>query len=142
MQAEQDLGQHIRVHAGWDVDSSYLTIIPPDIQDGTLIPYLQTLGQPLHKAFVGFERSATAGIAYGADVDYEGTYNELNRPPYATLQAHAVWSGPGLQIGVYGTNLTNAYADPFTNVDAGIPFGNPAYVLQGRKVLLVVTRSL
>ena len=36
LQAEQQLGPHYRLRAGWDVDSSYLSTVPPSIQDGTL----------------------------------------------------------------------------------------------------------
>ena len=35
--ADQQLGQDLHVLAGWDVDSSFLTVIPASIQDGTLV---------------------------------------------------------------------------------------------------------
>jgi outer membrane receptor protein involved in Fe transport len=148
--AEKLFGPTFRLRAGWDVDSSYLTVIPANVQDGTLLAGEQTLGQPLHKAYLGFENGVRRGLAYGAQLDYEGTYNELNRSPYATLEAHLAYRASGYEIGLYGTNLTNAYDDPFTVQGAGVPYGTvagnptvltPAYVLQGRKVLLVVTRS-
>jgi outer membrane receptor protein involved in Fe transport len=149
--AEQQLGATLRLRAGWDVDSSYLTTIPANAQDGTLVANQQSLGQPLHKAYVGFENTAEHGLVYGADLNYEGTYNELNLPPYATLSAHLAYRAAGYEIGLYGTNLTNVYDNPFTVNGAGILYGaepgnpmipTPAYVLQGRKVLLVVTRQI
>jgi len=151
LQAEQQLGENLRLRAGWDEDSSYLTTIPAYIQDGTLVPYEQSLGQPLHKAYVGFERSSARGLALGAALNYEGTYNELNRSPYATLDANLVYRANGYEFGLYGTNLTNVYANPFTIVNGGVPYGaepgqpmiaTPAYVLQGRKIVFVVTRSI
>jgi outer membrane receptor protein involved in Fe transport len=151
IQAAQDLGPYTRLRVGWDVDSSYLTEIPPNIQDGTLVPYQQTLGQPLHKAYVAIESQPRLGWGYGADLDYEGMYNELNRSPYAVLNAYFQYTWPGLQIGCYGTNLTNVYANPFTIINGGILYGaqpgqpmtpNPAYVLQGTKIIVVVTRTI
>lgn len=149
--AEQQLGPSIRLRAGWDVDSSFLTTAPVNVQDGTMVLYQQSLGQPLHKAYFGVGNAAARGLVYGAQVNYEGTYNELNRTPYATLDAQFAYRGAGFEIGLYGTNLTNAYDDPFTVNGGGILYGTvpgnamiatPAYVLQGRKIVLVVTRSL
>jgi outer membrane receptor protein involved in Fe transport len=151
LRAEQQLGPEFRLRAGWDVDSSYLTAVPASIQDGTLQTYQQSLGQPLHKWYLGLDHQPRLGLGYGAQLDYHGTYNELNRSPYATLEAHAVWNAPNYQIGLYGTNLTNVYNDPFTILGGGILYGavpgNPmiatdAYVLQGRRVVLVLTHSL
>jgi outer membrane receptor protein involved in Fe transport len=151
IRAEQQLGSDFRLRAGWDEDSSYLTFIPASIQDGTLVPYEQSLGQPLHKAYLNFERSPARGFGFGATLHYEGTYNELNQPPYATLDAHVVYRSNGYEFGLYGTNLTNVYASPFTIINGGVPYGampgqpmipTPAYMLQGAKVVFVVTRSM
>ncbi|HEY5427323.1 MAG TPA: TonB-dependent receptor, partial [Candidatus Tumulicola sp.] len=148
---EQQLGSRFKIRAGWDVDSSYLTVIPPDQQDGTLLAGQQSLGQPLHKAYFGFEGTTARGLSYGANLDYEGTYNELNRPPYATLDAHIAYATKQFQVGVYGTNLANVYANPFTVLGGGVPYGvppgedailTPAYVMQGTKIVLVLTKSL
>jgi outer membrane receptor protein involved in Fe transport len=151
LRAQEQIGSDLVLRAGWSVNSSYLTVVPPSIQDGTLVPMQQTLGEPLHKAFAAVEASPSAGLAYGAEIAYEGAYNELHRPPYATLAAHVALRRRGYEIGLYGTNLTNVYADPLTIVGEGVPYGtlpgNPmtptdAYVLQGRTVVLVLTRSL
>lgn len=149
--AEQQLARGFKLRAGWDVDSSYLTGVPPSVQDGTLVVGEQSLGQPLHKAYFGFERDVPRGLVYGADLNYEGAYNELNRGPYATLAAHLAYRLPHLELGVYGTNLTNVYGQPFTTVGGGILYGtvpgNPmiptdAYVLQGPRVVFVVTSRM
>jgi outer membrane receptor protein involved in Fe transport len=150
LHADQQLGGDAHVIAGWDVDSSYLTVIPDSIQDGTLVAGEQTLGQPLHKAYVAVENEPANGLAYGARLNYEGYYNELNRSPYATLDAHVAYRRAGLEYGLYGTNLTNVYADPFTVVGGGVLYGtvpgNPlitpnAFVLQGAQVNFVLTRA-
>jgi outer membrane receptor protein involved in Fe transport len=148
LQAEQQLGLHYRLRAGWDVDSSYLSTVPPSIQDGTLVVGEQTLGQPLHKAYLGFDRDVPKGWVYGATVNWEGSYNELNRSPYATLDAHIAYRTPKFELGAYGTNLTNTYANAFTVNGAGVPYGSlpgtpailtPAYVIVGTKVIFVGT---
>ncbi len=149
--ADQELGQDLHVLAGWDVDSSFLTVIPPSIQDGTLVAGEQSLGQPLHKAYVAIDRAPPAGLAYGARLDYEGAYNELNRSPFATLDAHLAYRHGGFEYGLYGTNLTNVYSNPFTIVGGGVPYGTlpgqpvilpNAYVLQGASVVFVLTRTI
>ncbi len=149
--ADQQLGRDLHVLAGWDVDSSFLTVIPPSIQDGTLVAGEQILGQPLHKAYVAIDRAPPAGLAYGARLNYEGAYNELNRSPFATLDAHVAYRHGGFEYGLYGTNLTNVYSNPFTIVGGGVPYGTlpgqpvilpNAYVLQGASVVFVLTRTI
>ncbi len=149
--ADQQIGSDFHVRAGWDVDSSFLTVIPVSIQDGTLAAGEQTLGQPLHKAYLAVEEAPLLGWNYGAELNYEGWYNELNRSPYATLNAHVAYRHDGFEYGLYGTNLTNVYADPFTVVGGGFVYGGipgapviptNAFVLQGAQVTFVVTKSI
>jgi outer membrane receptor protein involved in Fe transport len=148
--ADQQLAANLHVRAGWDVDSSFLTVIPVEIQDGTLAAGEQSLGQPLHKAYLAVGVEPPQGLAYGAQLDYEGWYNELNRSPYATLDAHVVYRRDGWEYGLYGTNLTNVYSNPFTVVGGGFVYGGTpgqpviptdAYVLQGAQVNFVLTRA-
>ncbi|MBV8196994.1 MAG: TonB-dependent receptor, partial [Candidatus Eremiobacteraeota bacterium] len=149
--ADAELGAATHLRAGWDVNSSYLTVIPPSIQDGTLVAGQQILGEPLHKAYVAVDRAPARGLGYGVRLDYQGTYNELNRSPYATLGAAITYRNAGFDYGIYGTNLTNVYSEPFTIVGGGVPYGtlpgNPpilpnAYVLQGAAINFVVTRNI
>ncbi|HEX4014979.1 MAG TPA: TonB-dependent receptor [Candidatus Cybelea sp.] len=149
--ADQQLGRTFHVRAGWDVDSSYLTTIPANIQDGTLVPNEQSLGQPLHKAYFALDQESGEGLSYGARLNYEGDYNELNRSPYATLDAHVAYRNAGFEYGLYGTNLTNVYSSPFAIVGGGVPYGTlpgqpmitpNAFVLQGAQVIFVLTRSI
>ncbi len=151
IRADQQLARDLHLRAGWDVDSSFLTVIPVSIQDGTLAAGEQTLGQPLHKAYLALEQAPTVGLGYGAELDYEGWYNELNRSPYATLNAHVAYRHAGYEYGLYGTNLTNVYANPFTIVGGGFTYGGTpgqpviptdAYILQGAQVIFVVTRTI
>jgi outer membrane receptor protein involved in Fe transport len=120
--ADQQLGPALHVRAGWDVDSSFLTVIPVSIQDGTMPALEQSLGQPLHKAYIGIEDAPPVGFGYGAEMNYEGWYNELNRSPFATLNAHVVYAHDGFQYGLYGTNLTNVYSNPFTINNGGMVY--------------------
>jgi outer membrane receptor protein involved in Fe transport len=149
--ADQQLAGYLHLRVGWDVDSSFLTVIPVSIQDGTMPALEQSLGQPLHKAYVALEQVPPIGLGYGAELHYEGWYNELNRGPYATLNAHVVYSRAGYQYGLYGTNLTDVYASPFTVINGGMIYGGtvgapviptPAYILQGAQVNFVVTRVI
>jgi outer membrane receptor protein involved in Fe transport len=151
IRADQQLGPYLHLRAGWNVASSFLTEVPPYIQDGTLATGEQSLGQPLHKAYISLEEEPRIGLAYGVDLDYEGWYNELNRSPYATLDAHVAYRRGGYEFGLYGTNLTNVYANPFTVIGGGFVYGGipgapviptDAYTLQGAQVLFVVTKAM
>jgi outer membrane receptor protein involved in Fe transport len=151
LHADQQLGQDLHLLAGWDVDSSFLTVIPPSIQDGTLVAGQQILGEPLQKAYLAIDRAPPTGLSYGARLNYEGAYNELNRSSYATLDAHVAYRHAGFEYGLYGTNLTNVYSNPFTIVGGGVPYGAlpgqpvilpSAYVLQGASVVFVLTRII
>ncbi len=117
----------VALRAGYGVDSVYL---PPSGE--------QTLGVPLHKATLSIEKDVHAPFAWYAGVVCEGPYNELNRPPYATLQAGATLHRHDFDIGVYGSNLTNVYDDKFTRLGGGVPFGD-AFPLAGRVVTIAVT---
>lgn len=148
---DQELAGETHLRAGWDVNSSFLTVIPRSIQDGSFVAGEQILGEPLHKGYFEFDREPHNGLAYGARLNYEGAYNELNRSPYATLDAHVAYRRAGYEYGLYGTNLTNVYSNPFTIVGGGVPYGalpgQPvtlpnAYVLQGASVIFVLTKTI
>jgi outer membrane receptor protein involved in Fe transport len=141
----QQLGRGFVADASWDVGSSYLT---QTFAGSTILTGQQTLGDPLHKASLAIERDVSEGLVYGAAVSYEGRYNELNRAPFATLDAHVAYRLHNMELGLYGTNLTNVYDSLFTAAGAGVPYGTAggaatptdAYVLQGSKVVFVVTQ--
>jgi hypothetical protein len=63
------------------------------------------------------------GIGAYAGLLYEGEYNALNAPPFATLQAGIMWHLRDFDIGLNGTNLTNAYDFKLTRVNGGVPYG-------------------
>jgi outer membrane receptor protein involved in Fe transport len=149
--ADEELATNFHIRAGWDIDSSFLTVIPVSVQDGTLAAGQQTLGQPLHKAYLAVAQEPPVGLGYGAELNYEGWYNELNRSPYAVLNAHVAYRRAGWEYGLYGTNLTNVYSNPFTVLGGGFVYGatpgqpvipTDAYVLQGAQVNFVLTRSI
>jgi len=85
---------------------------------------------------------------YSFAVHYEGAFNELNRPPFATLQAGVSWHRRRVDVGLYGTNLTGVYDDRFTLAGRGVPYRGingpiptDAFSLQGPALALVVTSS-
>ena len=148
IEAERALRGGLKLDATWSVNSSFLTSIPPYVPLGSsLVLDEQTQGLPLHRASLGIARDVPQGLIYTADVGYQGTYNALNRPPFATLDASVAYRWKHFELGLYGTNLTNVYDDRFTAAGAGVPYGGAggipipanAYVLQGSKILLVLT---
>jgi outer membrane receptor protein involved in Fe transport len=122
LRTDLTLRPHTTLHANYDIDSVYTQSYPSTAADDVPL-YQQSLGVPLHKISLTFEHDKNYGLAYYVGMLYEGTYNELNLPPFATLRAGVTWHLHDFDLGVYGTNLTNANDFPLTQVGAGVPYG-------------------
>jgi outer membrane receptor for ferrienterochelin and colicins len=147
LSARHNFGPFTILRAGWAVRSAYLTQVPADIQDGTLVVGEQSAGLPLHKATLSLNASPPRGLTYGMTFVYESLYNELNLPQYATLAARLGYRTRGYEIGLSGTNLTNVYDNKFTLPNGGVIYGGldqeipqDAYALQGRAFNVTVLR--
>jgi outer membrane cobalamin receptor len=122
LRGDVTLRTHLALHAAYDVNSVFTqSYLPAAAGDQPL--YEQALGVPLHKLTVTLEDDKGYGLGYSIGMLYEGTYNELNLPPYATLRAGLTWHTHGYTLGLYGTNLTNVYNFLLTKVGAGVPYG-------------------
>jgi hypothetical protein len=147
MQLAHQVSPFTTVRAGYAIRSAYLTKVPPDVQNGTLVVGEQSLGLPLHKATLSFDHTPQLGLTYGAGIIWEGAYNELNQPPYAVLNANVAYRLKNYEIGLAARNLTNVYDQRFTRIGAGVPYGGQgrpiptdAYALQGTSFTLSLTR--
>jgi len=121
LSAQRRLTPSMTVRAGYAVRSAFLTSIPPDIQDGTLVLNQQDLGLPLQKATLAFSATPPRGVTFGTAFVFEGKYNELNQPPFATLAASIGYRWPAAELTLTGTNLTNVYNQHFTITNGGVP---------------------
>ncbi len=147
LSARHNFGPFTTLRAGWAVRSAYLTSVPPNIQDGTLVVGEQAAGLPLHKASVILTCAPPLGFTYGANLIYESLYNELNLPQYATLAAHVGYRFRTFEIGLSGTNLTNVYDEKFTTPNGGVTYGGlgqilpqDAYALAGTAFTFTILR--
>jgi len=113
------------LHLGYDIDSVCTQSVPAVALDDVGL-YEQALGVPLHKVVLDYEHDPALGLAYYAGLLYEGAYNETNLAPYATLHAGATLHLAHLDIGLYGTNLTDVYDFKQQHVGAGVPYGAAA----------------
>jgi hypothetical protein len=114
------LAAHTTLHASYGINSVYTVAAP--IADN-LVAGQQNLGVPLHKIGLTIERDPRGlGIGAYAGILYEGTYNELNAPPFATIRAGIAWHLRDFDIGLSGTNLTNVYDAKLTRVNGGVPY--------------------
>jgi hypothetical protein len=145
--ASRRLAPYVSVRAGWAVRSAFLTSIPPYIQDGTLVLNEQDLGLPLQKGTLTFTAAPPRGLTFRAALVYEGNYNELNQPPFATLAAAVGYRFPAFEVVLAGTNLTNVYDQHFTTTNGGVPQAiiggtqpTNAYALQGTAFNLSIAR--
>ncbi|HTV74661.1 MAG TPA: TonB-dependent receptor [Candidatus Acidoferrales bacterium] len=108
--------------ASYDIDSVYTQSYPSSASDDVPL-YEQSLGVPLHKIGLTLEHTTDRGLAYYVGMLYEGTYNEQNLPPFATLRAGVTWRLHDFDLGLYGSNLTDVYDFPLTQAGAGVPYG-------------------
>lgn len=147
LHVDQNVDSRTVVRLGYGINSTYPQNVPPQVQNGTIVPREQFLGVPLHKATLSVDHRLQSGISYNAVLLYEGSYNELNQPPFTTLRAGVDWLFAGLDIGLEATNITDVYNSKFTQTGAGIPYGGAAgpiatdaYALQGPALTVSVTR--
>jgi outer membrane cobalamin receptor len=121
LSAQRRLAPSVTVRAGYAVRSAFLTSIPPFLAGGTSILNQQNQGLPLQKAMLSITAAPLRGLTFGTEFVYEGNYNELNRPPFATLAASVGYRWPAVELIVSGTNLTDVYNQHFTATGAGVP---------------------
>ena len=147
LQGERLVAAFTTLRAGYALRSAYLLNAPTSIADGSLVAGEQSLGLPLHKATLFVTHAPPSGFSYFGGLVYEGAYNELNQPPFATLSGGIGYRWRALEVGVSGTNLTNVYARQFTNPGAGVPYAGlngpiptDAFAMQGAALNFSVTR--
>lgn len=148
LHADYAVAPKTQLHFGYDIDSAYIVSFPGDAADD-VVPYVQDLGVPLHKYVLTVEHQPNAGLSYYAGLLYEGQYNELNLPPYASVRAGVTWHlSHNLDVAVTGENLTNAYNFLTTRENGGVPYpqanglmGTPAYPLAGRRFMVIFTHK-
>ena len=135
------------LRADYDVDSVYTQSAPADALDG-VIPFEQALGVPLHKIILALDHDPISGFTYYVGMLHEGSYNELNLPPFTTLRAGIGWSFRDFEITLAGENLTNVNDFLITRVNGGIPYGavptaigTNALPLPGRQITLILTHK-
>jgi outer membrane receptor protein involved in Fe transport len=149
LRADRQVAAYTTVRAGYSVNSAYLTAVPPNVQDGTLVIGEQALGLPLQKGTLSIDRRPPLGLEYGAALIYQGFYNGYDQPKFATLSAMLGYRYQKYEVNLAATNLTNVYAYKFTMENAGIPYGGccgtgpiptDAYAMQGTQFTLTVAR--
>lgn len=143
---ERAVARRTTVRVAYGVSSSFATAVSPEFQNGSIVPGEQFQGAPLHKAMLEITHDPTRGVGFNGGLTYEDADNELNRPAFATLHAGLTWRVRQFDLGLYGTNLTNVYADRFTLAGQGVPYGgidgpipSDAYSLQGRSIQCVLS---
>ena len=144
---DRPLGLRMHLTGGYSVNSAFPVALPPTIGAGSLVNGQQFLGMPLHHADLGFHGDAGHGVSFDIASVYESGNNELNRPPFATLQTSISAQRGPLLFTLSGTNLTNVYAGGFGLTDGGVPYPGlggpialPAYTLPAPQLTFSVTR--
>jgi len=147
---DQPIGGGTSVELGYDINSAYPLAVPADIVDpmnANFVPFGQFQGVPLHRAHVAASHRPAAGFWWAGNVGYESVNNDLNRPAFALLDAAIGFNRGHAGVALSGTNLTNAYADRFTLLGAGVPYPGlfgplptDAYSLSGRSISLMLVQ--
>ena len=140
------IGTSVRARLSYSVDAAAPTTVSPLFQNGSIVPGEQYLGVPLQSLVVDLEQRGRGPLSAYVLARYEGRYNELNRPPFAQVQAGISWRRGAFEAGLYGTNLTGVYDDRYTLASQGVPYGGvagpiatDAFSLQGPALSLVLT---
>lgn len=140
------IGASTLARVAYAVDAASPTTVSPLFQNGSVVAGEQYLGVPLQTATIGIEQRGAGALSADALLRYEGRYNELNRPPYAQVQAGVTWRRGDFEAGLYGTNLTGVYAGGYTLAGLGVPYGGvaepiptDAFSLQGPALTFVMT---
>ena len=149
LRAEHPVARWTDLDVGWAVRSAYLSAIPANIQDGTLVLGEQNQGLPLDKATVSLSCRPPLGFEYGAGAVYEGINNELDQPQFVTLNASIGYRLNDWELSLNGTNLTGVYDQRFTITNGGVTYGavgppttTDAYALQGTALTATITRRI
>jgi outer membrane receptor protein involved in Fe transport len=147
LSVDQPLRGNVLLHADYNVNSAYPLAVPPDANDGTFVPGQQYESIPLQRAQLAVTHHPNHGVFWSADVDYEGSNNDLNRPQFATLDAAVGVTIRHTDVVFSGVNLTNVYADDFTLLGAGVPYPGlsgplptDAYSIYGRSITFTITQ--
>jgi len=145
---EHNIGENLHLAAGYSTNSTYPTSVPPNIGGGSLVAGQQFLGVPLHRADLTVGGNLAHGVSFDFGATYEGSNNELNRPPFAMLRASVSARRGPMLFTLSGTNLTNVYANGFTRNDAGVPYpgptgpiSTPALTLPAPQITFSITRT-
>ncbi len=131
LQAQRAIAPFTTLRAGYAVRSAYLTAVPANIQDGTLVVGEQSLGLPLQKGTLAIVHTPPTGFTYGGSAVYEGLYNELNEPQFATVNGSIGYRFKSFEVQLSGTNLTDVYDRRFTRIDQGVPYGGIGSITGG-----------
>ncbi len=149
IRADRQVAQYTTVRAGYSINSAYLTAVPPNVQDGTLVVGEQALGLPLQKGVLSIDRRPPNGLEYGASFVYQGLYNGYDQGQFATVNAMLGYRFKKFEVNLAATNLTNVYDYKFTYQNAGLPYGGccgtgpiptDAYAMQGTNFTLTVSQ--
>ena len=150
LQADKTIASVYHVQAGFVVNSAFPVQVPNEIQSGSLVSGQQFLGTPLHRSSLRILRANTGrGISFASGLIYEGAGNELNRPPFALIDARVTESFDGFDFTLSATNVTNVYEDRFTLNGLGTPYAGSdgpiatsAYSLPARTVTFSISHAL
>lgn len=144
----RDVAPGTRVALGYSIDNAYPTSVPESVGTGSLVAGKQFLGTPLQRGFFELSRDPQAGYSYDLHGSFEGRNNELNRPPFLVLDAAVGYRLAAYRIDLSVKNLTNVYADGFTQRGAGMPYigaegpiALDAYTLAPSRIGVAISRS-
>ena len=116
----------------YGINIAYPRALPQTVANPTsganLVENVQFQGIPIHVATLGVQYRRDG---YHADVaaTYRGINNELNAGPYVAVNGAVGKTFGAIDIALAFTNLTNAFAGPFTHLGAGVPYATPSGAL-------------
>ncbi|MBV8164722.1 MAG: TonB-dependent receptor [Candidatus Eremiobacteraeota bacterium] len=138
----------LSAQVAYNINQAYPLTLPPSLvgSAGNLVPYQQFQNVPMHRGTFSLQQHVRA-LSWMLGMAYEGANNDLNQPPFATLQANAQYELGHTTLMLAGTNLSGVYAGKFTLAGAGVaypgltgPIPADAYQLQSRGITASITQ--
>jgi len=136
------------ISGAYDINQTYPLTLPTTFQGdtGNLVPFQQYQSVPMHRASLSFQQQRKP-LSWMIGMAYEGSNNDLGRPPFATVSASIKYSRNHTDLVLAAGNLTNVYAGKFTLIGAGVPYPglngpipSDAYALQAPSLTGTITQ--
>jgi outer membrane receptor protein involved in Fe transport len=123
LQLQAPFRNGVSAQSSYTINEGYPLALPPALvgSSGNLVPGQQFQNVPLHRGTFSVQQQWRR-LGWMAGLAYEGVNNDLNQPPFATVNANVSYRFDHTTVVLAGNNLTNVYSGNFQLTNAGVPY--------------------